>query len=204
MVACGSRTTRSPEGRVFRMGRLTGLWSQMSGPRAGFCRLAEYVERSRVTYDATGGERQQDDEDDERREGVTRSDDGRDGRDDEQEVRHDTDDGTDPEHLEPTVLGVGKETTEDGDQVRHELEHVVDGRRSDRTHAESTSGLVLACRTGGDSAGTVTADGETASDEVGEDVLASVVRGTLAKLDEAHSDGRPADGGGDPACQCLP
>lgn len=95
--------------------------------KSGFLPSASIAVSAELTHDGSGGETEENDKDDERRESVTRGDDGWDGGDDQEEVGNDTDGSPDAQHLESTVPGIGEDTTKDGDEVRQELEHVVDG-----------------------------------------------------------------------------
>lgn len=113
-------------------------------------------------------------------------------------MSEDSDTGSDADGLESTPLGVGDDTTKDGDDVGQELEHRVDSGSLDRPLAESTGGLLFTSLAGGDSTGAVSSWRESTSDEILENVLTSVVRCPLAQLDEAHGDTDPADGSRDP------
>jgi hypothetical protein len=83
-------------------------------------------------------------------------------------------------------------TTENGDNVGKEGEHLGDGNGGGRAEAEGTSGLVYTHRALGNSTGTVTASGEAVVDKVVERAGSTVVRGTLSELDGAHGEGDEA------------
>ena len=84
---------------------------------------------------------------------------------------------------------ISNDTTENGDNVGEEGEHLGNGRSGNGTHAESTSGLVETGITVGDGTRTVAANGEGVVDEVVKRTRGTVVRRTLGELDGAHSEG---------------
>ena len=113
---------------------------------------------------------------------VARSEDGRESRDDHDDVGNTANGDTLANHAETTILGIGEPAEEDGESVRQELEGLGHGGGGDGTLAESTGGIVLVedGRTGG---GTL---GEGSTDEVLVDLEAAIVRGTLGELDGAE------------------
>lgn len=109
-----------------------------------------------------------------------------------------TDSSTDADRLESTPLGVGNDGTQDGDDVGKEGEHGGDGGCLDRSETKGTGRLVGTGSSGSDGTGTVTTDGELSSNKVLENVLTTVIRCSLAQLDETHGETDPTDGSRDP------
>lgn len=95
-------------------------------------------QRTETRLDETRGETENEQTEDERDVTVAAGNDGRNGRDNEQDVGESTDGDSDTNGLESTPLGVGDDTTENGDQVGEESECLTGGRGGDRTHSEST------------------------------------------------------------------
>ena len=116
--------------------------------------------------------------------GVARLEDRRQSRDDHDDVGHTADGHTLADHPEPTILGVGEPAEEDGKGIGHELEGLGHGRGYDRAPAQSTGGVGGMQRSGGTGAGTV--GRERSADEVLVHLEATVVTGSLGKLDGAQ------------------
>jgi hypothetical protein len=155
-------------------------------------------QRSERRLDESSSESETDQEDDEQREGGVGGDDCGDGGNDQKEMSNDSDSGTDTDGLESTPLGVRDDGTKDGNDISEEGKHGGDGRSFDGSETEGTGRLVGTGSTGGDSASTVSSDGKLSSNKVLENVLTSVVRCSFTKLDEAHGNTDPTDGGRDP------
>jgi hypothetical protein len=158
-------------------------------------------QRSERRLDETSSEREADEEDDKQGESGGGGDDGGNGGNDQEEMGNNTDSGTDTDGLESTPLGVGDDSTEDGDDVGQEGKHGSDGGSLDGTETEGSGRLVDTGSTGSDGTSAVSTDGKLSSNEILEDELTSVVGCSFTKLDEAHGDTDPADGGRDPVDQ---
>lgn len=114
--------------------------------------------------------------------GVTRSQDRGQSRDNHDDMGKTTNANTPADHLETTVFCVGEPAKVHGQSIGHELEGLRHGSGGDRTLAKGTSGVLRACTTGSSR----TARGKRSADEVLVDLVASIVGSTLGKLDGAQ------------------
>jgi hypothetical protein len=104
---------------------------------------------------------------------------------------HDVDSPYD--HLVATEPGVGEVSGDEGETVGKHAEGLADGVRLGLSHAESTRSLLGST---GRSAPTVASLWQGTVDEVGEQALAAVVRGTLAEFDSAEQVSNRGHGAG--------
>lgn len=130
--------------------------------------------------------------------GIAGLQDGRQGRNDHDDVGDTADGDTLADHPETTVFGIGEPAEEDGEPICQKLERLRHGRGHRGAPTERT-GSVVTARICGAGTGSVHPDRKRGSDEVLVHLVAAVVRGSLGELDGAKPVGRGRHLAGDAA-----